>query len=70
METINKKIPWDFLDGASQNQAYGGGETLYLSETHQFQIQMGIGSGTNNHAELSSLKLLLYFILENNCTYL
>ena len=52
METINKKNPWDFFDGASQNQPYGVLETLYLSETHQFQIQMGIVSGKNNHAGL------------------
>ena len=70
METINKKIPLDFLDGASQNQACRGVATLYLSETHHFQIQMGLGSGTNKYVKISSLNLHLYFALEINCTRL
>ena len=44
-----------------------GGATLFLNPTHHFQISMGLGSGTNNYAELMALKLLLCFAIESNC---
>ena len=31
---------------------------------------MGLGSGTNNYAELMTLKLLLFFAIERNCKML
>ena len=60
-------MPWDFFDGASQNHTCGGGATLFLNQNHHFKIQMGIGAGTNNYAELMALKLLLHFALEQGC---
>jgi ribonuclease HI len=62
-ESIDKSRPWDFFDGASQNdnQSCGGGAVLYLSDNHFFKIKMGLGQGTNNYAELMALKLLLQF---------
>ena len=44
-----------------------GGATLFLNPSHHFQIQMGLGNGTNNFAELMVLKLLLCFAIERNC---
>jgi ribonuclease HI len=45
------------------------GQVLHLSNRVSFKIKMGLGSGTNNFAELMSLKLLL-FSKEKNVTSL
>jgi len=37
---------------------------MFLSLNHFFKIKMGLGSGTNNFAELMALKLLLQFVGE------
>jgi len=65
---IDHTQPWAFFDGASQNNLSGGGAVLHLSDSHFFTISMGLGEGTNNFAELMSLKLLLIFALEKGCT--
>lgn len=65
---IDKSRPWGFFDGASQNNLCGGGALLYLSDDHFFKIAVGLGEGTNNHAEILSLKLLLAFAIEQNIT--
>lgn len=55
--------PWAYFDGASQNnnQLCGRGALLYLSESLFFKLKMGLETGTNNYARLTSLKLLLLF---------
>ena len=45
----------------------GEGEVLFLSQNHHYKIQMVLGNKTNNFAELLVLKILLCFVLENNC---
>ena len=60
-EFIDTTKPWDYFDGAAQNSICGGGASLHLSENHFFHLKMGLGRGTNNYAELLSLKLLLLF---------
>jgi ribonuclease HI len=69
-EEIDKTKPWGFFDGASQNNRCGGGGILYFSESHYFTLTSGLGTGTNNYAELMSLKLLIAFALEKNCKML
>jgi ribonuclease HI len=66
--SVDSNRPWAFFDGASQenNTCCGGGAVLFLSNTHLFRLKMGLGPGTNNFAELMSLKLLLLFSLEKN----
>ena len=66
-ELLDKNTPCNFFDGASQDLKCGGGATLFLNPTHHFQISMGLGSGSNNYAELMALKLLLCFAIEINC---
>jgi ribonuclease HI len=63
---IDHSLPWDYFDGASQNnnQICGGGAILYLTKTHHFNLSMGLGSGTNNFVELLAMKLLLHFAKE------
>jgi len=63
---IEKSRPWGFFDGASQNNLCGGGALLYLSEDHYFKIAIGLGEGSNNYAEILSLKMLLAFAIEQN----
>ena len=67
---IDKTLPWAFFDGAAQNNLCGGGAVLYLSDSHYFAMSLGLGGGTNNFAELMSLKLLLMFALEAGCSAL
>jgi ribonuclease HI len=69
-ETIDKSKPWAYFDGASQNQTCGGGFVLHLSENHSFHIKLGLGQGTNNYAELLTLKLLLLFAKEKDLLHL
>jgi len=64
---IDKSKPWGFLDGASQNDLCGEGGLLYLSNDHFFEISFGLGEGSNNFAELMSLKMLLIFAAEKGC---
>ena len=63
---IDKSRPWGFFDGASQNNLCGGGALLFLSEDHFFKIAIGLGDGTNNYAEILSLKMLLVFAIEHS----
>ena len=58
---LDKTHPWGFFDGAAQNELCGGGDFLYLSDSHFFVLTMGLGPGSNNFAEIMSLKLLLIF---------
>ena len=61
---LDKTHPWGFFDGAAQNERCGGGAVLFLSDSHHFTLTMGLGVGSNNYAELMSLKLLLIFAIE------
>ena len=64
---LDKTVPWGFFDGATQNNACGGGALLYLTETHFYELVAGLGEGSNNLVELMSLKLLLVFATEKGC---
>ena len=66
-EQLDQNTPWAYFDGASQDSNCGGGATLFLNQHHHFQISMGMGSGTNNYAELMALKLFLCLVIERNC---
>ena len=64
---IDKSMPWGFFDGAKQNNLCGEGAILYLSESHSFEVMVGLGEGSNNYAELLSLKFLLIFAAKKGC---
>ena len=68
-ELIDKTLPWGFFDGASQDRQLrcGGGGVLFKSVSHYFHFSAGLGMGSNNYAELMSLRLLLLFALEQGC---
>ena len=44
-----------------------GGEILNLNNYVYFKMKVGLGRGTNNFAELNSLRHLLLFAWEKNC---
>ena len=60
---------WGYFDGASQGQPVKceGGAVLRFSGEYFFHFYVGLGAGTNNFAELFTLKLLFLFTLENGC---
>ena len=42
---LDRTKPWDFFDGAAQNNLCGGGAVLHLAESHVFVLSMGLGGG-------------------------
>lgn len=64
---IDQSIPWAFFDGAANAQSCGGGIIIHLSEQHLYKIKAGLGAGTNNFAELITLRHLLHFALSHHC---
>lgn len=66
MEEIDKSYPWEYFDGVAQGDPTncGGGKVLHISDSHFFQIKYGLGSDTNNYAEIMALKILLLFALK------
>jgi len=64
---IDKTNPWGFFDGAAQNGLCGGGALLYLTDSHYFEISSCLGEGSNNFAEMMSIKMLLSFAYEKGC---
>lgn len=64
---IDKSTPWVFFDGAANQGGCGGGFILYISDQHFYKVKMCLGVGTNNFAELITLRHLLYFSLGHHC---
>ena len=58
---INKAIPWDFFDGASQGEPPLGGSrgVLYFSEKFKVQVRYAPGHCMDNKAELATLHAIL-----------
>ena len=73
-EAINRNQTWAYFDGSTQEQGLGGGGLggilLHLSDNHYYHVQMGLGVGNNNFAELISLRHLLHFALAHECRHL
>ena len=59
--SIDKTYPWGYFDGsrAREPKVCGAGGVLYFSDVHYLTFKAGLGTGTNNSAELCALKLLL-----------
>ena len=64
---IDKTTPWAYFDGVAQEQGSGGGFILHINEQHYYSVKMGLGGGTNNYAELVTLRHLLHFSLGHEC---
>lgn len=59
-------MPWAYFDGASQNTTAGAGLVIHLDEGHSLLASVGIGTGSNNFAELTALKLLLCWLIHRH----
>eukprot|EP00253_Pinus_taeda_P027841 PITA_27841 len=65
---IDQSTPWAFFDGAANQQSCGGGIIIHKSNQHFYRIKAGLGTGSNNYAELITLRHLLHFALGHNIT--
>jgi len=63
---ILEGVPWSFFDGASQNIIAGAGLIIHLSPSHSLKASVGLGTGSNNYAELNALKLLLCWLIHRH----
>eukprot|EP00253_Pinus_taeda_P030057 PITA_30057 len=63
---IKEGIPWAFFDGASQKNQAGAGIIIHLNAKHSLKASVGLGPGSNNFAELSALRLLLWWLIQRN----
>eukprot|EP00253_Pinus_taeda_P023807 PITA_23807 len=63
---IKEGIPWAFFDGPSQNNKAGAGIVIHENPEQLIKASVGLGSGTNNFAELAALKLLLCWLIQRN----
>eukprot|EP00253_Pinus_taeda_P003007 PITA_03007 len=67
---IDKSKPWAFFDGPAQEAGCGGGAVLHLSDSHCFKLQINLGRGTNNFAELCLAKHIIQFAIQKQCRHL
>eukprot|EP00253_Pinus_taeda_P018226 PITA_18226 len=63
---IQEGIPIGYFDGASQNNKAGAGICIFINPEHTLKASVGLGSGTNNFAELSALRFLLCWLQHRN----
>lgn len=62
-EQINRDIPWAYFDRASDAQNRCDSRlVIHINDNKNLKASVGIGSCTNNFAELLSLKLLCWLI--------
>ncbi|MCY6488339.1 reverse transcriptase-like protein, partial [Actinobacillus pleuropneumoniae] len=54
----------------AQEAGCGGGAVLYLNELHCYKIQINLGRGTNNFAELCTAKHIIHFAIQKHCSHL
>eukprot|EP00253_Pinus_taeda_P010845 PITA_10845 len=63
---IQEGIPCGYFDGASQNNRAGAGMCIHINPDHSLKASVGLGTGTNNYAELSALRYLLCWLHHRN----
>ena len=65
---INKMVPWDFFDGASQGDPPlgGSGGVIYFSDKHKVHAMFAPGHCTNNKVELAALHTVLNLAINSN----
>eukprot|EP00253_Pinus_taeda_P034856 PITA_34856 len=65
-ETIRVGVPWAYFDRASQTNSAGAGIIIHLNDSHSLMASVGLGTGSNNYAELTALKLLLCWLVHRH----
>lgn len=63
---LKEGIHWAFFDGAFQNNKAGAGIVIQENQDQRIKASVGLGSGSNNFAELAALKLLLCWLIQRN----
>lgn len=63
---IKEGVPWAYFDGASQNNRAGARLVIHENAYHLLKASVGLGTGSNNYAEMSALKLLLCWLIQRN----
>lgn len=63
---ITEGIPWAYFDGASQNNRVGAGLVIYENSNHILKASVGLGTCSNNYAEMLAVKLLLCWLIQRN----
>eukprot|EP00253_Pinus_taeda_P017420 PITA_17420 len=63
---ITKGIPWAFFYSASQNNIAGAGLVIFESSSHVLKASVGLGTGSNNFAELLALKFLICWLIQRH----
>ena len=67
VEEIKGSIPWAYFDGASDvNNNCGAGLVIFYPTGLKLKASVGLGTGSNNYAELKTLHLLLCWLLQRN----
>ena len=68
VENIDKTYPWGYFDGSvvGDPKICGARGMIYISNEHYFSFKAGLGTGTNNFAEICALKLLLSLAMEKH----
>ena len=71
-EVIDRTKPWGFFDGstAGNPKVCGAGGILFLKDDHYITFKASLGVGTNNFAELYSLKLLIRLALKKQIKHI
>ena len=71
-EVIDRSKPWAYFDEEAESNVEKGdvGGLIYRSEDHYFKFVNGLGSSTNNVAELKALKFTLEESLSQNIQHL
>ena len=64
---IDRSVPWVFFMGFHKIIFVGEGQYSFFLDHHFFELMVGLGEGSNNLAELLSLKLLLIFAAKKGC---
>lgn len=63
---LKEGIHWAFFHGAFQNNKAGAGIVIQENQDQRIKASVGLGSGSNNFAELAALKLLLCWLIQRN----
>ena len=68
VENIDKTYPLGDFDGSvvGDPKICGVRGMIYISDEHYFSFKAGLGTGTNNFAEICALKLLLTLAREKH----
>lgn len=62
----DQSCPWGFFDGSSQGEdlVCGGGSIFFINAQHFYHVQMRLGRGSNNWAEINACWTMITFVVD------